>query len=75
MRLTQPSAGIPTCPEHATEMIPHKFEPWETNQRVESGFQCANLTCGIIFIEGDAEGFYTLQANGDVTPYPKPRER
>jgi len=70
----QPSTGIPICPEYATE-IAHNFEPWEINQPVESGFQCANLTCGIIYIEGHAEGFYTLEPNGDTTPYPKPGER
>ena len=38
-------------------MVPHKFEPWEINPPVERGFQCANLTCAIIYVEGDAEGF------------------
>jgi hypothetical protein len=62
--------GNPVCPEHATLMVPHKFEPWEINPPIESGFRCANLTCGIVYIEGDAEGFYTLEANGDITPFP-----
>jgi hypothetical protein len=51
-------------------MVPHKFEPWEINPPIESGFRCPNLTCGIVYIEGDAEGFYTLEANGDITPFP-----
>jgi hypothetical protein len=51
-------------------MVPHTFEPWEINPPVESGFRCPNLTCGIIYVEGDSEGFYTLEANGDITPYP-----
>jgi hypothetical protein len=51
-------------------MIPHKFETWETNQPVERGFRCANLPCGIVYVEGDNEGFYTLDANGDLTAYP-----
>ena len=45
----------PACPEHATYMVPHKFEIWEINRPVEKGFRCANLTCGIIYIEGDRE--------------------
>src|SRR6266481_8877428 len=71
VHLTQPSTGNPTCPEHATIMLPHKFESWETNQPVERGFRCANLTCGIVFIEGDNEGFYTLESDGDLARYPK----
>jgi hypothetical protein len=51
-------------------MVPHEFQSWEINRPVETGFRCANLTCGILFIEGDDEGFYTLEANGEVTPYP-----
>jgi hypothetical protein len=68
--LTQPNAGTPTCPEHATYMVPHEFQTWEINRPVESGFRCANLTCGLVYIEGDDGGFYTLEANGEVTPYP-----
>jgi len=51
-------------------MLPHEFQSWEINRPVESGFRCANLTCAIVFIEGDDGGFYTLEANGEVTPYP-----
>jgi hypothetical protein len=51
-------------------MVPHEFQSWEINHPVENGFRCANLTCAIVFIEGDDEGFYTLEANGEVTPYP-----
>ena len=68
--MTQPISGNPTCPEHATIMIAHQFQIWEINRSVESGFRCANLTCGIAYIEGDDGGFYTLEANGEVTPYP-----
>jgi hypothetical protein len=67
--MTQPSDD-PVCPEHAVCMVAHKFERWEINRPVESGFGCANLTCGIVYIEGDDEGFYTLEPNGEVTPYP-----
>jgi hypothetical protein len=70
VHLTQPGTGNPTCPEHATCMVSHKFELWEINHPVEVGFRCANLTCGIIYIEGTDEGFYTLEPNGDLTPYP-----
>jgi hypothetical protein len=68
--VTQPNAGIPTCPEHATFMVPYEFQTWEINRPVESGFRCTDLTCAIVYIEGDDEGFYTLEANGEVTPYP-----
>jgi hypothetical protein len=51
-------------------MIPHKFEPWEINPPIVSGYRCANLTCVIIYAEGDNEGFYTLESSGDVRPYP-----
>ena len=68
--LTQPSTGIPICPEHATLMVPHEFQIWEINRPVESGFRCATLTCGIVYIEGDDGGFFTLEPNGEVTPYP-----
>ena len=30
----------------------------------------AEQSCGIVYIEGDDEGFYTLEPNGEVTPYP-----
>jgi hypothetical protein len=68
--LAQPYGVIPMCPEHATVMLPHEFQTWEINRTVESGFRCANLTCAIVFIEGDDGGFYTLEDNGEVTPYP-----
>jgi hypothetical protein len=70
VHMTQPSSGNPICPEHATIMVPHEFQTWEINRPVEGGFRCANLTCAIVFIEGDDGGFYTLEANGEVTPYP-----
>jgi hypothetical protein len=56
-------------------MIHHSFESWEINQPVESGFRCANLTCGIVYIEGDAAGFYMLESHGDITPYPQSGQR
>ena len=65
----QPSTENPTCPEHATWMIAYKFEQWEVNQPAH-GFRCANLSCRIVYIDGDREGFYTLQPNGEITPYP-----
>jgi hypothetical protein len=68
--VTQPNTGTPTCPEHATHMVLHEFQTWEINRPVESGFRCANLTCGIVYIDGDDGGFFTLEANGEVTPYP-----
>ena len=68
--LTQPSIGNPVCPEHATLMVPHKFESWELTRPVEKGFRCANLTCGIVYIEGDDEGFYMLEPDGELAPYP-----
>ena len=68
--LTQPNTGTPLCPEHAMYMVPHEFQSWEINRPVDSGFRCANLTCAIVFIEGDDGGFYTLDAHGEVTPYP-----
>lgn len=66
--MTQPS-GVAICPEHATPMVPHKFEIWEVNRPVMSGFRCSNLSCRIVYIEGDDEGFYTLEPNGEVEPY------
>ena len=68
--MTQEPSAIPTCPEHATDMVPHEFQWWEINRPVKSGFRCAYLTCAIVFIEGDDEGFYTLEPNGEITPYP-----
>jgi hypothetical protein len=65
----QPSTENPICPEHATSMIAYEFEQWEVNQLVQ-GFRCANLSCRIVYIEGDREGFYTWQPNGELTPYP-----
>lgn len=50
-------------------MIAHEFESWETNRPVKSGFRCANLTCGIVYIEGEDEGFYMLE-DGELTSYP-----
>ena len=55
---------IKSCPRHGTYMIAHKFERWETRRPVD-GFKCANL----VYIDGNAEGFYTLQASGELTPY------
>jgi hypothetical protein len=52
-------------------MVPHKFERWEINPPVD-GFICANLSCRIVYIEGNAERFYTLSPNGELMPYPKP---
>jgi hypothetical protein len=70
--MTQPNTESPNCPEHATFMVPHEFQTWEINRSrsVERGFRCANLTCAIVYIEGDGEGFYTLEPNGEITPYP-----
>lgn len=70
VHLVQQGTGNPTCPEYATQMVVHKFERWEINRPVESGFRCANLTCPIVYVEGDEEGFYSLELNGEVTPYP-----
>jgi hypothetical protein len=50
-------------------MIAHKFERWEINRPVD-GFRCANLSCRIVYIDGNAEGFYTLELSGELTPYP-----
>lgn len=68
--MAQPNTGIPTCPEHATPMVPHEFQWWEINRPTKSGFRCANLTCAMMYIEGDDGGFYTLEPNGEVKPYP-----
>ena len=51
-------------------MVPHEFQTWEFNRPVKSGFRCANLTCAVVFIEGNAGGFFTLEASGELTPYP-----
>ena len=67
-QLPQPTEN-PTCPEHGL-MVPYTFEPWEISQPVKSAYRCANLTCGIVFIEsfeGD-EGFYVLE-DGELAPY------
>lgn len=58
-----------SCPQHETYMIAHRFEWWEINPPVD-GFRCPNLSCRIVYIDGDAEGFYTLDSNGELTPYP-----
>jgi hypothetical protein len=50
-------------------MIAHKFERWEINRPVD-GFRCANLSCRIVYIDGNAEGFDTLELSGELTPYP-----
>ena len=47
-------------------MIAHKFERWEINRPVD-GFRCANLSCRIVYIDGNAEGFYTLELSGELT--------
>lgn len=50
-------------------MIPHKFEPWDVNQGDVEGFRCPNLSCPIVYIDGNAKGFYILDQNGELTPY------
>jgi hypothetical protein len=52
-------------------MIPYKFERWEVSQGAVDGFRCPNLSCRIVYIDGDAEGFYTLEPNGGLAPYMK----
>ena len=60
---------IKSCPQHEIYMIAHKFERWEINRPVD-GFKCPNLRCRIVYIDRNAEGFYTLEATGELTPYP-----
>jgi hypothetical protein len=67
--MTQPITGNPTCPEHATWMIAYKFEWWEIDPPVD-GFRCANLSCRIVYIEGNAACFYLLEPNGELMKYP-----
>jgi hypothetical protein len=50
-------------------MVPHKFERWDVNQGAVDGFRCPNLSCRIVYIDGNADGFYTLEANGELIPY------
>jgi hypothetical protein len=49
-------------------MVPHKFERWEMKQPVD-GFRCPNLSWRIVYIDGNADGFHTLEANGELIPY------
>jgi hypothetical protein len=49
-------------------MVPYKFEPWEISRPVD-GFRCANLSCRIVCINDNPESFYTLEPNGELTPY------
>jgi hypothetical protein len=66
--LTQP-AGSPMGPEHGL-MVRLKVEPWEINKPVKNAYRCANLTCGVVFVEdlvGD-QGLYILE-DGELTPY------
>ena len=65
------NSADPFCPIHDINLLPHKFERWETNPPVD-GFRCPNLSCWIVYIEGNAEGFYTLESNGELNPYLKP---
>src|SRR6267142_3296288 len=43
----------------------HKFEQWEINPPTD-GFRCSYLSCRVVYIEGDWEGFYALEPNGEV---------
>ena len=66
--MTRPSDIFKSCPKHDTYMVPHKFERWEIDLPV-NGFRCPNLSCLIVYIDGNAAGFYTLEANGELRPY------
>ena len=70
--MTRPLDIFKSCPKHNTYMIPYKFERWEVSQGAVDGFKCPNLSCPIVYIDGNAsEGFYTLERNGELTPYMK----
>jgi hypothetical protein len=59
------------CPTHDVYMVPQKFEWWDINQGAVDGFRCPNLSCQLVYIDGHMDGFYTLEPNGDLTPYRK----
>jgi hypothetical protein len=65
------SDAHPTCPEHDAYMVPYAFQVWELSlaQGTVSGFRCPNLICPIVYVTGALAGFYTLEPNGDLTPY------
>jgi hypothetical protein len=67
--MTRPLDILKSCPKHDAYMVPHKFERWDVNQGAVDGFRCQNLSCRIVYIDGNADGFYTLEANGELIPY------
>jgi hypothetical protein len=69
--MTRPLDIFKSCPKHNTYVIPYKFERWEVSQGAVDGFRCPNLSCRIVYIDGDAEGFYMLEPNGGLAPYMK----
>src|SRR6266404_955674 len=64
--MTPPDTKTPLCPKHHTHMVPHTFQTWELLAHgTVSGFRCPNLICAILHVRG---AFYTLEANGELTP-------
>ncbi len=76
MKFVEPNAN-PTCPRHDTYMDSYVFQAWEVSlaEGKVTGFRCPNLICPIVYVTGDLEGFYTLEPNGELTPYLTSGER
>jgi CheY-like chemotaxis protein len=62
---------IPVCPTHATFMVPHTFEiePMRLWHGLKRGFRCSNLDCPLVYIFGESEGYFTIEASGDLRRY------
>jgi hypothetical protein len=62
---------IPVCPIHRTSMATHTFtaQPKSLWQGAANGFKCANPDCHVGYVYGMFEGFYKLEATGQLTRY------
>jgi CheY-like chemotaxis protein len=65
------TSPIPICPKHAIFMVPHTFEiePLNLWHGLKRGLSCANLDCRLVYIFGESEGYYIVEAGGELTRY------
>lgn len=61
------STPVPVCPIHATFMVP--YTPACESVKGATCFRCSNLDCPLVYLYGESEGYYKLEASGELKRY------